>query len=344
MSFLFPFGLLRRFFNVKAEEHSPEVDKTTSKGKVVVGGGTGFVGTELCRLLRRNHYDVVIVSRSKKEPTHPGDQRMSWDELSKSGLPHGTKAVVNLAGQNVLDPLSSWTPKFQQLVYKSRVETSQALRDAIVNCDPGQRPKVFVTVTGVGFYPPSQQTIYDESSPGGEHDFLARLVVDWESAGRIPKEVSDVRNVWIRSGVVLGRNGGLIGNIFWQFFFGLGGRMGSGHQPLAWIHVKDLAGLVHHSIENENVTGVLNGVAPQLASNQDFVDQFARSLNRPSFLPMPSFVWNFIFGPVRASMITEGQKVVPKRTLETGFQYRFPTLDRACFEFSHAFYKDSDEN
>ena len=112
---------------------------------------------------------------------------ITWDELSKSGIPRGTKAVVNVAGQNVLDPFNRWTPKFQQLVHQSRVGTSEALRDAIVRCEPGQRPKAFVQVTGVGYYPPSQQTVYDEDSPGGEHDYLARLVVDWENAGKIPK-------------------------------------------------------------------------------------------------------------------------------------------------------------
>ena len=100
---------------------------------------------------------------------------------------------------------------------------------------------------------------------------MARLVVDWENAGKIPKEIAEseeIRNVWIRSGVVLGRKGGLIGNIFWQFFFGLGGRMGSGQQPMAWIHIKDLAEMIKHSIEEENVSGVLNGVAPQLITNK----------------------------------------------------------------------------
>lgn len=335
------FRLFRNIFVVKAETVPAGIN---SKGKVVVGGGTGFVGSELCKLLRRNQYEVVIVSRSKNEDSD-GNQ-ITWDDLKTSGLPAGTTAVVNLAGQNVLDPLKSWTPHFQQQVYTSRINTSKAFRDAIINARTEDRPKAFVQVTGVGFYPPSNKAVYDENSPGGEHDYLAKLVVDWEAAGKLPKEVTDqdgTRNVWVRSGVVLGRNGGFIGNIFWQFFFGLGGRMGSGLQPIAWIHVKDLSGIILHSIENENVSGILNGVAPDLITNQDFVDSFSKSLSRPAFLPIPEFIWNFIFGRQRASMITEGQKVVPKRTLESGYVFRFPKIDLACSEFAQAFYKDKDE-
>ena len=119
--------------------------------------------------------------------------------------------------------------------------------------------------------------------------------------------------------------------------------MGSGQQPMAWIHIKDLAEMIKHSIEEENVSGVLNGVAPQLITNKEFVEEFAKSMNRPSFLPTPAFIWKLIFGPERATIVTEGQKVVPRRTIELGYKFRFPTIDMACFEFAHVFYKDADE-
>ena len=118
--------------------------------------------------------------------------------------------------------------------------------------------------------------------------------------------------------------------------------MGTGTQNMPWIHVKDLSGIIVHAIENEKVEGVMNGVAPEIITNQEFVNSFASALNRPSFFPLPDFVWNNVFGEERATMITKGQKVMPKRTLESGYKFRFPTIAQACGEFSKLFYEDSD--
>ena len=152
-----------------------------------------------------------------------------------------------------------------------------------------------------------------------------------------------VRNVFVRPAVVLGRQGGMIQQIFVPFFCGVGGRMGAGTQPMAWIHVKDLCGMIVHAVENDNVEGVLNGVAPQMITNQDFVNAFASALHRPAFFPLPDTVWNLVFGQERATMITKGQKVIPKRTLETGYTFRFPTISEACQEFAQLMYQDVDE-
>lgn len=305
--------------------------------KVLVGGGTGFVGAEVCSLLRRKGYNVVIVSRSPKHG-------MTYNDLENKGLPQNTRAVVNLAGQNILDPLSWWTQEFKQKVYDSRIGTAKAFRNAIVQSD--QKPDVFVQVTAVGYYPPSPTTEYDENwKPGneGDKDFFSKIVIDWEDAAMLPKDIG-VRNVMVRPGVVLGRNGGMIANIFWPFFLGTGGPMGSGKQPLPWIHVKDLAGLIVHSVEKDNVEGVLNGVAPQIVTNREFTDAFGSALHKPAVLPMPEAALNMAFGQERATIITKGQKVWPTRTLATGYNFRYPSIIEACQEFSSLCYKDPDEN
>ena len=227
-------------------------------------------------------------------------------------------------------------------MYDSRVESAKRLRNAIQRTPIKQSPSVFVQVTGVGFYEPHETKVYDESSDGGKHDFLAKLVVDWEEAAKLPPE-SKVRNVNIRAGAVLGRNGGLVAQVITPFFFGVGGVMGSGQQWMPWIHVKDLTGLILHSIENEKVEGVLNGVAPEAVSNRQFVEAFAGALNRPAFIPVPEFVWNTIFGPERAAIVVKGQHVLPKRSLESGYKFRFPTISSACQEFSFLRYVDLDD-
>ncbi|CAB4053886.1 unnamed protein product [Lepeophtheirus salmonis] len=132
--------------------------------------------------------------------------------------------------------------------------------------------------------------IQDENSPGGTHDFLAKLVKDWEAAGK-----SGIRQVSLRSGVVLGRRGGMISQIFLPFYFGLGGVMGSGEQPFPWIHVKDLSALIIHAIENKKLEGPINAVSPTVTLNKEFVSAFSSSLNRPAFIPIPEFVWNTVF-------------------------------------------------
>ncbi|KAG8227145.1 hypothetical protein J437_LFUL001689 [Ladona fulva] len=295
-------------------------------GTVVIGGGTGFIGSALSSLLKRNGYSVILVSRM------PGPQRLSWTDLANEGLPKDCKAVVNLAGQNVLDPTRRWTPGFKQNVWSSRVHTNKALAKAITAAD--KKPEVFVTVSGVGYYKPSLTEEYTEDSPGGNFDFLSNLCTEWEAAAKLPAEIeSSVRRVVIRSGIVLGRGGGMIQQLYIPFWFGLGGPVGSGLQPLPWIHITDMARLFHFAIEgkeNKNLQGIFNGVAPNVVSNKDFTKSFASALRRPAFIPVPLFALNIAFGEERAKIMTEGQNVKPKRALEMGFRFLYPDIDSAC--------------
>jgi len=332
-------AFLFKMKSVNAEE-APSLE-VESKGKVLVGGGSGFVGKEVCSLLRKKGYDVVIISRKKFD-----SRVITWDDVKLQGLPDDTCAVVNLAGQNMLDPLKRWNNSFKELVRESRIQTAKSIKDAIVNRHAAglDVPNVFVQITGVGLYPPGDNSIeYDEYSKieGDAGGYMSRLVRDWEEAATLPQNVP-TRNVFLRSGVVLGRNGGMIQQIFLPFYFGGGGRMGSGQQNMPWIHVKDVSGMVLHAIENKNVSGALNATAPQIINNQSFVDAFASALYRPAFIPLPDFVWNIVFGEERAAIITKGVSVIPKRTEEAGYKFRYPDINKACEEFSALFYEDSD--
>ncbi|KAL1439734.1 hypothetical protein MTO96_009597 [Rhipicephalus appendiculatus] len=166
--------------------------------RVVIGGGTGFIGTALRNALSKLGYDVMIVSRK------PGANVLTWTDVAEKGLPE-CAAVFSLAGQNVMDPMRRWTPGFRQNVYASRVETTKALADAIHKME--SPPKAFVSISGVGYYKPDPVKEYTEDSPGGDHDFLAKLCTKWEAAAKLPPEVK-CRTVTVRSGVVLGSNGG----------------------------------------------------------------------------------------------------------------------------------------
>ncbi|XP_074413609.1 epimerase family protein SDR39U1 [Zonotrichia albicollis] len=288
--------------------------------RVVVGGGTGFVGRALTQLLRSRGHQVTHVSR------RGGTDRISWEELSHSGLPL-CEAVVNLAGENVLNPFRRWNDDFCREVVSSRVETTKALAKAIGAAE--QPPRAWVLVTGVGFYRPSPTAEYTEDSAGGDFDFFSRLVSSWEAAALIPG--SPTRGVVVRSGVVLGRDGGAISQMLLPFRLGLGGPMGSGLQPFPWIHIQDLAGIVCHALETESVRGVLNGVAPSSpgTSNGTFAQELAAALGRPALLPVPAWAVRAVFGAERAAMLLEGQRVLPKRTLESGYRFIFPELRAA---------------
>nr|CAG4645581.1 EOG090X07KR [Lynceus sp. MCZ IZ 141354] len=295
-------------------------------GHVVVGGGTGFVGSALCSHLRNKGHAVTVISRQ------PGPFCMTWGDLSKNGLPKGVTAVVSLAGQNVLDPLKRWNDEFKQIVVASRINTTQALVKAIVAAD--EKPKVFVATSGIGYYPPSKTAEYSEDSPGGKGDFFAQLCTQWEEAAKLPPSETQVRQVVIRSGVVLGRHGGMIKQIFAPFYLGTGGPIGGGDQYFPWIQIKDLVRLFTHAIENEKAEGILNGVAPEIITNRQFAQAFGRALWRPAIIPLPSFAVQAVFGAERAKMIIEGQKVFPRRTIESGFEYEYPNIQSACQTFN----------
>ena len=156
----------------------------------------------------------------------------------------------------------------------------------------------------------------DETSAGGEHDFLARLCVDWEETARLPPDQGQgCRSVSLRSGVVLGRHGGMIQQLIVPFWLGLGGRMGSGDQPLAWIHVKDLASLVLHCLEEDACRGVLNAVAPEVVRNREFVAEFARVLDRPAVVPVPESVFNLLYGEERAASVVSDNPHLYSRSI-----------------------------
>lgn len=235
--------------------------------------------------------------------------------------------MVNVAGQNVLDPMRRWTPGFRQNVVSSRVQTTRILAEAIDKS--AKPPKVFITISGVGFYPPSQSIEYNEDSKPKSADFFSKLCIDWENAGNLSPSKS-TRRVIIRSGVVLARDGGIIQRLYLPFFLGFGGPIGSGNQYFPWIHIDDLVNLFLFSVNNENVTGILNGVAPQIVTNKQFSKALGSAMFRPSFMPLPEKVVELIFGKERASMMTQGQKVSPKRVEKLGFSYQFPDIISAC--------------
>nr|XP_034184117.1 epimerase family protein SDR39U1 isoform X2 [Osmia lignaria] len=261
------------------------------------GGGTGFIGRQIINSLTGKGVSHTCISRM------PGPNRISWHDLECYGLPENTTAVINVAGQNVLDPKQRWSEGFKQNVINSRVKTTKLLAEAIINT----KADAFLTISGVAYYKPNNIE-YTEESECEKYDFLSELCHDWERAAQLPKD-SATRQVIIRSGVVLGKDGGMIKQIYLPFFIGLGGPIGNGNQYMPWIHVTDL-----------------------IITNKEFTKVFASTMRRPAVIPIPRVALNILFNKERAKIMLEGQKVVPKRVKELGFRYQFPDIQSACAE------------
>ena len=297
----------------------------SSSMRVLIGGGSGFIGRHLRTALQGRGHDVTVISRT----TGPG--RITWSELESNARLPACDAVVNVSGENILQPGRRWTKKFQADVRSSRIDTSKLLVKLMTESE--EKPKVWVSGHAVGYYndeignaPQDEDCVIEKSSC-----WMQQLCLDWEESAKLSPEVS-IRHVAIRTGVVLGKDGGAIQASWWPFYFGTGGIVGSGKQICPWIHLYDMVNLLIHSIENENVSGVLNGVAPCQDTNYQFTKAFGKALYRPTIFPMPEFVLNTAFGPDRARVMLLGPNVVPKRVLESGFEFKFKDIDIAMHD------------
>lgn len=287
------------------------------------------MGRELTRLLRHKGHEVTVISRQ------PGPGKITWAELESHGLPP-CDGAVNLAGENLMNPLRWWNESYKKDLFSSRIDTTKSMAQAIAASS--SPPHSWVLVSGVACYKPSLTAEYTEDSEWTPFDVLSQLVKEWEASALLPEGVTkNTKQVVIRSGAVLGRDGGAMKQMLLPFWLGLGGTLGSGAQPFPWIHVSDLAGIIAKSLEPPAAPPppspqVLNGVAPTLSTNLEFTKELGRVLRRPTVFPVPGFVMNAVMGSERAVVLLQGQKVVPKRTQEAGFVYTYPDLTSALKE------------
>eukprot|EP01116_Phalansterium_solitarium_P004274 TRINITY_DN15235_c0_g1_i1.p2 TRINITY_DN15235_c0_g1~~TRINITY_DN15235_c0_g1_i1.p2 ORF type:complete len:296 (+),score=72.56 TRINITY_DN15235_c0_g1_i1:129-1016(+) len=289
--------------------------------KVIIGGGSGFIGSALRSSLLRRGHAVTLLSRT------PGAERISWQQLSSNGLPE-CDAIVQLSGANIMD--KRWTDARKKELLSSRVDLTRQLVDAVQASK--RPPKVFVCGSAVGIYPTSETAEYDEDYTGPvANNFAGELVQRWEEAFASLDTGGATRKCSVRHGIVLGRDGGALARMLLPFKLGLGGPMASGRQFWPWIHLDDSIGLIEHLIDTPTASGIYNGVSPQIVTNLEFARTLGKVLGRPALLPMPELVMRLLFQE-RTMLLSEGQKVIPKRVLESGFKYKFPRLEDALRE------------
>jgi uncharacterized protein (TIGR01777 family) len=239
----------------------------------------------------------------------------------------GADAVVHLAGAGIFD--HRWTRKHMAAIRASRVDGTRALVDGLAGISP--RPRTLVSGSAVGYYGPRDpDEVVDERTPPG-NDFLAEVCVAWEREARRAEEAGVVVSL-CRTGIVLGRGGGALKKMALPFQLFVGGPIGNGKQAMSWIHLRDLVRLLGAHVE-ERWPGPFDATAPHPVTNREFSKALGRALHRPSFLPTPGFALRVALGKV-ASILTTGQRVVPKAALDRGFAFDFPTVDVALADLT----------
>jgi uncharacterized protein (TIGR01777 family) len=279
--------------------------------RVTILGASGFIGRHLGAALQQRGDTVVATSLR--------------DPVAAAVASGGSDAVVNLAGASVS---ARWTAAHKREIARSRIDLPRAYLAALANV--ADQPRAYVSASAVGYYGTSRTATFTETSPPGD-DFLARTCVAWEATADAARALG-MRVAAIRTGLVLGSDGGALRALLPVFRAGLGGVVASGEQWYSWIHLDDLIGIYLHALDG--VEGVLDATAPQPVTNRQFTRTLGRALHRPTLFPVPAFALGLLLGE-GAEIVTEGQRVVPERTLATGYVFRYPELDGALAALVH---------
>jgi uncharacterized protein (TIGR01777 family) len=303
--------------------------------RLVIAGGTGFLGSPLAEVYAEEGHDVRVLTRglmpgdSRHDPGTgmPGVTRVGWNPDGKSGpwakVLDGADAVINLAGASIAD--GRWTPQRKALLRDTRVLPTRSLVSALGSI--AAWPPVLISGSAVGYYGAADDTPKTESSPAG-NDFLAHICQDWEAEARKAEQHS-TRVVLLRTGVALERSGGALAKLVTPFRFFAGGPMGSGRQYMSWIHRLDWIELVRWIVETPGVVGPVNATAPVPVTNRVFARALGRALRRPALIPTPGFALKLVLGERAEPLVLTGQRVLPACAQSRGFHFRYPEIDLA---------------
>ena len=297
--------------------------------RVLITGASGFIGRALVRELVENGYEVLVITRNAGENRRSfpeGAAAVEWDGRTAAGWgghADGAFAVVNLAGDNLAQ--GRWTRSKKKRILASRTLAGAALVDAVRQARI--KPRVVVQASAVGFYGSTGESEVDEASPAGA-GFLADVVEQWEGSTR-DVEAMGVRRVVIRSGLVLGPSGGVWPRLTAPFHFFAGGPLGKGRQWFSWITLDDEVRAIRFLLEHESLAGTFDLTAPEPLRQGELCGLIGRALRRPCWIPVPAFLLKLLFGEKARETLLVSQRVVPRRLLAAGFEFRHPDASTA---------------
>jgi uncharacterized protein (TIGR01777 family) len=288
--------------------------------RLLITGGTGFIGGALCQRLRTHGHQLVVLSRSAaRQPPREGVTFLPWDSGEWPRAAEGCEGVVNLAGESIV--AKRWTPQQKQRIRDSRVETTRRLVDALAALP--RKPAVLISASAVGYYGARDDERLTEADPAGT-GFLADTCRDWEAEAQRAQRLG-VRVVRLRIGLVLAAGGGALSKMVPPFRAFLGGPLGSGRQWVSWIHREDVIGLIEWALQRSDAAGAVNATAPEPVTMGEFCRCLARVLRRPSWAPVPAVVLRALLGDM-ADVLLTGQRVVPAAALRAGYAFQFSDL------------------
>lgn len=304
--------------------------------RIVIAGGTGFLGSPLAEVYAEDGHDVRVLTRSLApgQSRHesgtgvPGITRVGWQPDGRSGpwasAIDGADAVINLAGESIGS--KRWTPQRKAQLRDSRILPTRSLTAAIAAA--AAPPPVFVSSSAIGYYGAAgDERKTEDARPGS--DFLAQLCEDWEREARKAADGhGGMRLAIVRTGVVLERSGGALGDMLTPYRLFAGGPLGSGRQYMSWIHRLDWVEMVRWIVQTPQASGPINATAPVPVTNREFARALGRALRRPAVVPMPAFALKLLLGEFAQYVVT-GQRVIPARAQALGYHFRYPEIDIA---------------
>lgn len=306
--------------------------------RVIITGGTGLIGKALANSLARDHHEVIVLTRNTNKTSgfENSVRVVGWDAKTSSGwgeLVDGAGAIVNLAGESINGDgflPSRWTAERKRRITDSRVNAGQAVAEAVQKVK--NKPGVVIQASAVGYYGPTGDEEITEESPMGS-DFLAEVCKVWE-ASTAEVEQMGVRRAIIRTGLPLSMEGGVLTRLHLLTFLGGGGPIAGGRHYFPWIHIKDEIRAIRFLIDTPEASGPFNLSAPNPVTQREFARVLGKVMRRPSFVPTPGFAFTLAFGEV-GKLLTQGQRQIPKRLLELGFEFEFPELEAALRDLLH---------
>ena len=298
--------------------------------RILISGGSGFLGAPLTRRLRASGYDVTTLVR----PGRPvGAFDLRWDpaapDLDTAAM-ESIDAIVHFSGAGIAD--RRWSRARKSELRSSRIDTTRFLVDALIRLN--RKPRVFVCASAVGYYGDRGDEILTEKSPCGT-EFLALLTRDWEAEATRAAQAG-IRTVPLRFGVVLAPDGGALPKMLAPIRRGIGGRLGSGRQWMSWVALDDAVEAAHNAIFDERYSGAINVVAPYPVRNAQFVRFAATLLGRHAIFPAPAFALRIALGEMAHPLLLTSQRVTPQRLTELSFTFRYEKIETALQEFLHA--------
>ena len=292
--------------------------------KIVIAGGSGFVGQELTKSLSKAGHELVILTRAepRKERNISYIQWLQGGAVPEDAI-KSADVFINLAGISINE--GRWNSEHQKQIYDSRMIATEELLRIMTALQ--SKPSILINASAIGIYPASDTAVYTEASTDIATGFLARTVADWEKKAA-QAETESIRTTFMRFGVILGKNAGALPPMILPYKLFAGGTVGTGRQWISWVHVEDVVRAISFAIQNNNLRGPVNVTAPSPIRMADFGKTIGAVLRRPHWFPVPSIIMKIALGK-KSALVLEGQHVLPKKLLDNGFEFHYPTLEAA---------------